>query len=57
MAEFLVYPEAVSDYDRERIDKYLSHKWGLSSWKPNIAELFNLESNGTLHRDRIGLRN
>ena len=48
MAEFLVYPEAVSDFDRERIDKYLSHKWGLSSWKPNIAELFNLESNGTL---------
>ena len=48
MAEFLVYPEAVSDFDRERIDKYLSHKWGLNSVKPNTAELFHLESNGTL---------
>ena len=48
MAEFLVYPEAVSDFDRDRIDNYLSHKWGLSSRKPNTGDLFNLESNGTL---------
>ena len=35
IAEFLVFNEALPNIDREKIESYLAHKWGLSHLIPN----------------------
>jgi hypothetical protein len=48
IGEVLIYGSALSAGDRIRVEDYLAHKWSLTKGVPNIGELFQLESNGSL---------